>query len=196
MIKKTNGIVVWAMLCIWVLIGCGSKPADSALGEKKLLLLRHSKASSKKKYSDFKRPLTKKGRKDAQQLGEHIQSKRLKIDCICSSSAVRAKSTAKVIAEVLDYPTANITLDSSLYKCKTRVMIDAIKNLADSCKQVLIVGHNPAIIQTANYFQRDTIFTDVPKSGLIGIDFTNEHWSVLGHQEGRYRFFAVQDNNN
>ncbi|MFK7796626.1 MAG: histidine phosphatase family protein [Aureispira sp.] len=163
---------------------------DSTLGEKKLLLLRHSKASSKKKYTDFKRPLTEKGRKDAQRLGEYIQSREINIDCICSSSAVRAKSTAKAIAELLDYPIARITLDSSLYKCKTRIIINTIKNLADSCKQVLVVGHNPAIIQTANHFQRDTIFTEVPKSGLIGIDFTNQHWSVLGHQEGRYRFFV------
>lgn len=173
-----------------MLVGCGLKQTDSTLGEKKLLLLRHSKASSKKKYTDFKRPLTEKGRKDAQYLGKYIQSRGLKINCICSSSAVRAKSTAKAIAEVLDYPIANITLDSSLYKCKTRVMINRIKNLADSCKQVLIVGHHPAIIQTANHFQRDTIFTDVPKSGLIGIDFTNQRWSVLGHQEGHYRFFV------
>lgn len=188
--KQISAVVLGTILFSQLLIGCEAKQADSTLGEKKLLLLRHSKASSKKKYTDFKRPLTEKGKKDAQNLGKYMESKGLKIDCICSSSAVRAKSTAKTIAEFLDYPIANITLDSSLYKCKTRVMINTIKHLSDSCKQVLIVGHNPAIIQTANHFQRDTIFTDVPKSGLIGIDFTNQKWSVLGHQEGRYGFFV------
>ena len=80
-------------------------------------------------------------------------------------------------------------MDSTLYKCKTRLLIEAIHALDDSCKRVLVVGHNPSTIQTANHFQRDTIFTDVPKSGLIGIEFTNERWSVLGHQEGSYLFF-------
>ena len=183
---------VAVLLIVLLAIGwtsCGSRTnADS--GEKRLLLLlRHSKASGKKKYKDFKRPLTDKGEKDALYIGEYLQANNITIDCILSSSAVRAKSTAKIIAKVLDYPIASIALDSTLYKCKTRLLIEAIHALDDSCKRVLVVGHNPSTIQTANHFQRDTIFTDVPKSGLVGIEFTNERWSVLGHQEGSYLFF-------
>jgi phosphohistidine phosphatase len=160
-------------------------PSDKRL----LLLLRHSKDSKKKKYSNFARPLTKGGRADAQAIGEYLQESGIQPDCIVSSAAKRAQETAQLVAEELGYPSSSILLDTSLYKCKTRILIEAIQALDDSCRQVLVVGHNPSTIQTANHFQRDTIFTEVPKSGLIGIEFVEGSWSVLGHKEGAFRFF-------
>ena len=183
-------MVGW-MLCLALLgMGCGERATPATEEKRLLLLLRHSKDSDKKKYSNYKRPLTSKGEAQAQYIGEYLKSQEIKLDCILSSSAVRAKSTAKIVANLLDYPVASIALDSALYKCKTRDLIKAIQELDDSCQQVLVVGHNPSIIQTANHFQRDTIFTEVPKSGLIGIEFSNYSWSVLGHQEGEYQFFV------
>lgn len=179
-------LLLWATLGV----GCGEIATPEEGGKRLLLLLRHSKDSNKKKYSNYKRPLTSKGEEQAQYIGEYLQAKGIKLDCILSSSAVRAKSTAKIVANALDYPIASISLDSALYKCKTQQLIKAIQKLDDSCKKVLVVGHNPSIIQTANHFQRDTIFTAVPKSGLIGIEFSNYSWSVLGHQEGEYQFFT------
>lgn len=184
-------IIVLGIL-LGMLLGTGCGPSNTpTTGEKRLLLLlRHSKASGKKKYTDFKRPLTKKGKEDAEYIGEYIKAKGIELDCILSSSAVRAKQTAGIVAGILKYPVATIELDSTLYKCKTRLLIEAIQEMDDSYQQILVVGHNPSTIQTANHFQRDTIFTDVPKSGLVGIEFDNQSWSILGHEEGSFQFFV------
>ncbi len=185
------------ILCMvfWLVVnGLGSctPPVDlEGTKEKRFLwLMRHSKASDKEKYEDLLRPLTKKGEKQARKIGAYIKAQGKTVDCILSSSATRNKETALLVAKELGYPTEKIRIDSSLYKCKTRVLIEAIKSLPDSCREVLVIGHNPSTIQAANHFQRDTIFTDVPTSGLIGIKFSEQRWSIVGHKEGKFDFFT------
>ena len=67
---------------------------------KKLLLLRHAKSSwSDDGLPDHDRPLNKRGKKTAPQMGRLLVERDLVPDLIVSSSAKRARKTAEAVAK-------------------------------------------------------------------------------------------------
>jgi len=65
---------------------------------KSLLILRHAKSSWKHpELTDYDRPLNKRGKNDAQQIGKLIP------DLIMSSLSTRAYATANLVAKACDY---------------------------------------------------------------------------------------------
>lgn len=67
---------------------------------KKVYLIRHAKSSWKDfSLDDFERPLNKRGKSDAPLMGAKLHDKKVVPDTILSSPAVRAKTTAEIIAK-------------------------------------------------------------------------------------------------
>ena len=80
---------------------------------KSILILRHAKSSWKHPdVNDHDRPLNKRGKRDAPYMGELLRDKHLVPDFIISSTAKRARSTAKAVAKAAGY---KLTLNQSLY---------------------------------------------------------------------------------
>lgn len=69
-----------------------------------VLLVRHGEAvpDGPRRVSDDDRPLTARGLEQALQLGRSLADRR--VAAVCSSTAVRARDTAVVVAGVLDLP--------------------------------------------------------------------------------------------
>lgn len=155
-----------------------------------LYLIRHAKSSHIDTILvDFDRPLIKKGKTAAKLMGQKLMQRGVLLDKMLISPAKRCKSTAKRIAKALTFEKDSIVKDTSLYKCKTQQLIAAIRDLGPQYKSVAIVAHNPSIIQTANHFQKDTIFTSVPTGGIIALEFKADSWQNLGHKQGSFLFF-------
>ena len=71
---------------------------------KTLLLLRHAKSSwSDPTLPDHDRPLNKRGIHDAPRMGKLLRHEHLMPDLILSSTAVRAKKTAELVAKACKY---------------------------------------------------------------------------------------------
>ena len=68
---------------------------------KRIYFIRHAEAQSSG-ISDFERELSPKGKRDAMKLGELLRSRRVAPHLIVSSSAVRALTTAQIIADALN----------------------------------------------------------------------------------------------
>jgi phosphohistidine phosphatase len=82
---------------------------------KTLLILRHAKSSWKDlELPDQDRPLNKRGRHDAPLMGKILRQEDLIPDLIESSTAFRAKKTAKLVAKACKYK-GDIAFDNSLY---------------------------------------------------------------------------------
>ena len=82
---------------------------------KSVLILRHAKSSWKHPdVDDHDRPFNKRGKRDAPHMGEILQNEHLVPDLIISSSAKRARSTAKAVAKAAEY-NGDITFNQSLY---------------------------------------------------------------------------------
>ncbi|MCK5293309.1 MAG: histidine phosphatase family protein, partial [Arcobacteraceae bacterium] len=71
---------------------------------KKLYIIRHAKSSWKDfTLDDFDRPLNKRGRLNAPFMGKILKGKNIIPDIILSSPALRAKTTAKIIANEIGF---------------------------------------------------------------------------------------------
>ncbi len=112
---------------------------------KTLLIMRHAKSSWKEKeLPDHDRPLKKKGRKDIVNMAKILKKKALIPDLILSSSAVRAKDTAALMAEKLNYK-GELELIEDLYMAEPETYIQKIAALPASVETLLVVGHNPGL---------------------------------------------------
>ena len=72
---------------------------------KQVYILRHAKSSwDNKDLSDFDRPLSKRGEKDAKKMCSFIKNKNFFVDKVICSSAKRTKETFDLIADGLNFP--------------------------------------------------------------------------------------------
>jgi phosphohistidine phosphatase len=73
-----------------------------------------------------------------------LKKERLVPDSIISSTAMRARATAKAVAKASGYK-RDITFNWSLYTAGPQVYIYALHDMSDVNVRVLIVGHNPGL---------------------------------------------------
>lgn len=144
---------------------------------KTLLLLRHAKSSWKQPdINDHDRPLNKRGKKEAPEVGKYLKAHDLVPDLILSSTARRAQDTAQAVADESGYE-REIGLYQDLYLSDTACYLDIIQSLPDTSKRVLVVGHNPVMDELL------TLLTDVAQhmttAALAQIDLPISSWQEL-----------------
>jgi phosphohistidine phosphatase len=107
-----------------------------------LHLLRHAHAGDPAEYRgpDSARPLTDKGRAQAERLGEWLASLGFTTDLVLTSPKVRARETAEIVAERLGVA---VVLEEGLAVGLDLGGLDAVlANHGDPSRPVL-VGHDP-----------------------------------------------------
>ena len=67
--------------------------------KRELILMRHGKSDWSKPLSDYKRPIKKRGYREAESIGRWLKEQGLLPDLIISSPAVRARETAQTVAD-------------------------------------------------------------------------------------------------
>lgn len=110
---------------------------------KKLLLMRHAKSSwSDPTLSDHERPLNDRGRKAAKRMGKFLNEKDIIPDIIFSSTAKRAKGTAKRLIKKIPFENEVIYLDA-LYHSDFDYIFSLLQKTPDEFQTAMIIGHNP-----------------------------------------------------
>lgn len=156
---------------------------------KTLYIIRHAKSDrNDPTLNDFERPLNKRGEKNAPLMGEILASGRVRPDLILSSPAVRAKTTAKIIAEKVGYSTDKIIYEESLYLAERDVIEHLIQKISSSINTIFIVGHNPGLTLFAEYISGDAI-GNIPTSGIVAVRLKNGGWKNLGRDSAELIFF-------
>ena len=172
---------------------------------KQLVLVRHAKSSwNNTDLADFDRPLSSRGKRDAPEMAERLKLWGLKPDLILSSPAKRARKTAKIVAEVLDYPNQAIGWDSRLYLQGVRSLLAVLAETDSSRDVVLLVGHNPDLTELAERLTGDaldgrqrtedggqsfpsSVFrlpSEIPTAGVVSIRLNGESWLDLAETGG------------
>jgi phosphohistidine phosphatase len=149
---------------------------------KTLLLLRHAKSSWKDLHlPDHDRPLNKRGKNDAPRMGKLLKDKDLIPDLIISSTAGRAKKTAKLVAKACKYK-GQIVLNHSLYGAEPATYLKILEGLSDKNKAVLVVGHSPSVEEMVEVL---TGSPDVmmPTCALAQISLPIQNWAELNKQQ-------------
>ena len=144
---------------------------------KTLLLLRHAKSSWKQPdVNDHDRPLNKRGKKEAPEVGKYLKANDLVPDMILSSTARRAQDTARTVADASGFE-GDINLHQDLYLSDAACYLDIIQSLPDTANRVLVVGHNPEMDDLL------TLLTDVAQhmttAALAQIDLPLSSWQEL-----------------
>jgi phosphohistidine phosphatase len=145
---------------------------------KTLLLLRHAKSSWKEQdLPDHDRPLNKRGKYDAPRMGKLLKDEDLIPDLIVSSTAVRAKKTAELVAKACKYK-GKIVLDHSLYGAEPGAYIKILVGLSDKNMVALVVGHSPSVEETVELLT-GSLDVIMPTCALAKITLPIQNWGEL-----------------
>jgi phosphohistidine phosphatase len=117
-----------------------------------LHLVRHAEAEgAHPRHTDKDRALTHQGQQDALQLGDHIKASDCTINHIISSPAIRALSTAYLVARQINFETKYIQTEERIYSGGKIEILKLLNALSESFTEVLLVGHYPTIVELYNY---------------------------------------------
>lgn len=144
---------------------------------KTLLVLRHAKSSwDDAGLKDHDRPLSPRGARDAPRMGRLLAERELVPDRILSSTAVRAVSTAELVAAACGTSPPIETLDS-LYLAAPGDYLDAVRASAGDAERLMVVGHNPGLTTLV------TVLTGacerMPTAALARIEFDVDRWTEV-----------------
>lgn len=119
---------------------------------KTIYLIRHAKSDTNFSGQDDKdRSLTEQGYWDAHRIGKLLFEKKQFPQLMVSSPAIRAVSTALILAGELGYPVERLELNESLYEMGLEKYIERIQSTDDGYKSIALFGHNPIISQAGFY---------------------------------------------
>lgn len=156
---------------------------------KTIYLIRHAKSDTNFSGQDDKdRSLNEQGYRDAHRMGKMLFDKKHFPELMISSPAIRAVSTALILAGELGYPVGRLELDESLYEMGFEKYIERIQATDDSYKSIALFGHNPIISQAAFYLSsNDPIEMEAGSVLVFEADITG--WAFLG--QGNAVLFLV-----
>lgn len=149
-----------------------------------LLVLRHAKSSwADPGQADHDRPLNGRGKADAPRMGELLAARDLVPDVIISSTAKRARQTAKRVAEASGYDGLPVLTDR-LYHADVEDCIAVLQGLAGDAARVMLVGHNPGLSELVEALCEAG--EHLPTAALAHIALSIAAWSELDeHTPGR-----------
>jgi phosphohistidine phosphatase len=116
-----------------------------------LILLCHAKAARESAgVSDHDRPLLPEGRRAAAAIASAMRKTGLSPDVVLVSSALRTQETLEELetADVWD-ERPNIDTLPALYMATSPQIRDAVKNLPETVRSALVIGHNPGLHEFA-----------------------------------------------
>jgi phosphohistidine phosphatase len=161
---------------------------------KTLILHRHAKSSwDHPNLIDFERPLNNRGKHDAPEMGKRLLDKSEKVELFVSSPAVRAISTARLVAKELGYPVGKITEERNIYMAGVRTLLNVVNNLDDQINSVMLFGHNPGFTEFAEYLT-DEYLGNIPTCGQVKITFSISTWKMVSQGTGKMEWFDFPKN--
>ncbi|MGI4739101.1 MAG: SixA phosphatase family protein [Janthinobacterium lividum] len=162
---------------------------------KTLYLMRHAKSSwSFDELSDQERPLNDRGRDDAPRMGQALAKRHIVPDLLVSSPAVRAMSTAVLVARELKYPSANIVVEPAIYQADVEALLAVIRALPDTAAAVLLTGHNPTFTDVANYLLPSPLSGEMPTAAVVCLRFQVEQWADIAPANAEFYFYDFPKN--
>ena len=145
---------------------------------KSLTLVRHAKSDWKDtSLSDRQRPLNQRGERDAPEMGRRIVKHDIRPSLIIASPAVRAWTTAKIIATEISYPTEFLQREESLYLASLNELLDIVVAQDDGFNSLMVVGHNPGMTEFANFLVPG-LTGNLPTAGVVSVTLDREDWSL------------------
>ncbi|MCY7359539.1 MAG: histidine phosphatase family protein [Rudanella sp.] len=156
--------------------------------QRTLYIVRHAKAEDRGPFgSDHERDLTSDGIVAAARVGRHLHIRGIKPDQLLSSTANRARDTAKVMAEQLSIDPEQVVMDDHLYGGGPRAYLAAVNALPDATQTAMIVGHNPDVSYFSEFLTHQSVGS-MSKGAIIAITFNDLRWDEVSGRTGTLAF--------
>jgi len=152
---------------------------EHGIAMKTLTLVRHAKASNDDPtWADRDRPLADRGRQEAIEMGKRLAGRKVKPDLLLSSPALRALTTAQLMADALGCERKEIVVDDRLYASSAQGLLAVIRALDDTLDRAMLFGHNPEFTELAHRLSSEIV--NMPTCAVAEFRFNPTKWSDLG----------------
>jgi len=156
---------------------------------KRLTLLRHAKSSwGQPGLSDHDRPLNQRGQRDAPVMARRLVAHGVRPSLILTSSAKRARETAKLVAREIGYPIEFLQTEKSLYLADPDTILEVIEVQDDTFSDIVVCIHNPGITDLANRLSDQSI-DNVPTCGMVIVEVDTDSWSEIASSRHKFIIF-------
>jgi phosphohistidine phosphatase len=151
----------------------------------RLTLVRHAKTEQGRTgQEDWDRVLEPRGQRDAPEMGQRLKGRHLKPDRILSSPAVRAITTATIIARELGVPAAKVVQDERLYLSGPKDMLKVVHELGGNARHLMVVGHNPGMTEFGDRISAERGLDNMPTCAVYTLEFDIKDWADLDWSSG------------
>jgi phosphohistidine phosphatase len=131
---------------------------------------------------DFDRGLNKRGRKNAPMMAQRLKNKSVMPDIILSSSAKRAKKTAKIIADGIGF-SKKIKFDDELYDVLPNELHKKLRAIKNKHNTAFLIGHNPELNMIAEDFI--DFNQNIVTCGILEIEFDCDSWMEIDKENAK-----------
>ena len=150
---------------------------------KKIYIIRHAKSSwNDSSLDDFNRALNKRGKENAPMMGRRLNKRSVLPDLIISSPALRAKTTAEIIAQKVKY-NKKIMFEKNIYDSNESEFHKILINVDDKNNTLFLVGHNPSISMLAQMYV--DFEENIVTCGVVEIEFDCEKWKDISSKNAK-----------
>jgi phosphohistidine phosphatase len=146
---------------------------------KRLSLIRHADAEQDADVRDFERPLSRKGRGEAEEMARRYQERGLVPELILVSAAVRTRETAETFARVLGVATRLLQAEDSLYLADGDHILTSIRAVGPRVGHLMVIGHNPGISAAAISLAPEAVSADLPTCGTLTMRVSCANWGLI-----------------
>lgn len=163
---------------------------------KQLLLVRHAKSDWEDyNIKDFDRPLGSRGFLNAPEMGRRLKSKNSLPAAIVSSPALRAITTAKLIAGEINFDPKQIIQNPNIYEASEQALLNIVNKFDSNVNFIALFGHNPGITNFANYLADANIY-NMPTCGMVLINFDTNDWLTITGGTGQVLWYDYPKSSN
>ena len=121
-------------------------------------------------------------------MGKRLSSAAVSFDLMLSSTAKRARKTARLIAREVGYKKEDIVYSSNIYTYNLNDLVGLVRGVDDGVNRCALVGHNHVITECAEWLT-GRVIVNIPTSGIVAIEFDVAHWNEVGQEKGNMLFF-------
>ena len=164
--------------------------------ERTLVIVRHAKSSWDFDVDDHERPLSARGRRDAEALGQLLGERSLRPDLVLCSTATRTRQTWEY-AKAGGATSGDVQYLREIYHAWVPELLALIREVPDQIRTLLVLGHAPGIpdlvehicvrTDSPDWIRMDSKF---PTSELAIVNVPGP-WSELGKDRAELDSFLV-----
>lgn len=157
---------------------------------KTLYLLRHAKSSwADDSLPDHRRPLNKRGERDAPKMGKWLAEQANPPEWVLCSDANRTLATFTRVNLHWKIPQERLQISPELYMAGTKDFWRILQQQPATTHSLLLISHNPGITEFANQLSSDFETDNMPTCAVAAFQFATDNWQNIEQESGRCLFY-------